>query len=47
MKKYLVTYIAEDQFLCELIEANDILSALQKFVHGPLGYDSIYSITTT
>jgi hypothetical protein len=45
MRRYLVVFISEDQFLCEPVEARSLAEALNKFLDGPLGFDEVYSIT--
>jgi hypothetical protein len=46
MKRFLIVFVAEDQFLCETVEAGSIAQALNKFLNGPMGFDFVYSITT-
>ena len=45
MNRFLVVFLAEDQFLCEVVLARNIYSAYENFVASGLGYDEIFSIT--
>jgi len=45
MKRYLVVFITDGQFMCEIVSAKNLEDALGKFINGPLAYNEIYSIT--
>ena len=45
MKRYLIIFISQGEFYLELIMANNIVQALDKFEQECIGHEEIYSIS--